>query len=146
MKGLFGFENSSILKSSSYISALIVAQNTTLTCFVICITAWSFAFLQQHDSLFKNRRRYLNSKWIISVIIVLIGQIIFMLAMINVDFLQFVVWNLFLLVPSIGIALIIVVLEFYFKYRYRKWHRKEQQFMSLEFNTKLGMYSPVSPF
>lgn len=146
MSGIFGFASSSELRNINYYDALRVAQNTTLSCLIICLIAWSFPFLQQYDPLKNNIRRYTNVIWLFSVLLVILLQITFMLAMINISIVQFFIWNSYLLLGGIIYAFILMVMEFYLKKRFRDWYRKEQQFMSLEFNTKLGMYSPVSPF
>lgn len=146
ISGIFGFGSTSQLHSIKYYDALRVAQNTTVSCLVICVIAWSFPFLQHYHSLRNNIRCYINIIWIFAVFLVIFLQVVFMFAMINVSVPQFFIWNAYLLLAPLIFAFIILIMEFYLKKRYRTWFRQEQQFMSLEFNTKLGMYSPVSPF
>jgi magnesium-transporting ATPase (P-type) len=141
---VFGF--SSAVGSSEYFSALRVSQNTVLFCFVVCLIIWSFSFLQNYHTIFQHPRRYVSPHWFALAGLALILQICFLCAMINEDFVLFVEWNLYL-IPSVLVAgIIIFTLDVRLKQAYCDWFEKEQQFLRLEFNTKLGMYSPVSPF
>ena len=143
-EGAFGFAENT--NSLTYRRALRIAQNTTLTCFVICLIVWSFPFLQQYHSPFRNPRRYFSLPWLGISIAIFVAQIFFMLAMINDQLPRFFIWNVWLLPAAAPVYILILVAEFTVKYRYRKWFLQEQAFMKLEFNTKLGMHSPVSPF
>lgn len=134
------------MRSYDYYAALSVAQNTTLTSFVILILFWSFTFLQQRTSFFSSPRMYISIPWMITCIFIFILQIAFMFAMMNVDSLVFFKWNVYLIPAAVIFSLFVVLLEFYLKHRFAAWYKQEQLYMQLEFNTKLGMYSPVSPF
>ena len=142
---VFGFGPAEYFQSQEYHQSLITSQNVTLLVYVIILFAYSFTFIQQQDSIFSAPRLFFSPFWVITVIILLFLQVGFFFGYIN-NFTKFFFINSAYVLVGLLWAGEMIVVDAFMKRRYRNWYKDEQDFAKLDFDTKLGMYSPVSPF
>jgi len=134
---------------SGHSENLWAAQNFTAVAITAFLIPLSFVFLQRKEPLIHNRMvsiLFWNPVWLVAAILVLGLQLAFLFFAVNdrIPDLASAAWPSVLVVIAWPIE--ILVADVWLRAKYRRWHDRNQRFLRLEYDTKLGMYSPVSPF
>ncbi|KAF2069378.1 hypothetical protein CYY_009303 [Polysphondylium violaceum] len=128
----------------SYSDALLVSQNIMMFAFVyyLCITSISFIHHTESIRKFNPLRNYV---WVGIVILCLSLQIAFsfisLKAIGGIHLLKQVSWELYIVL--FAWAIVVIILDEFVKNLYKKWFEDLQLELRLEFDTKLGMHSPI---
>lgn len=143
-RGLFGFGAEA--QTQAYHTAVRIGQNVAGFVFVLFLCAWGMTFVQNSAGLFSSPRRFLCVPYLLGACLVLAMQALFMAVDVNLALPQLLARGLYPIVASLAWVPAVFVLDEIWKRRHQAHVNQDQQFMWLEFDTKLGMHSPVSPF
>lgn len=145
-KGAFGFQKH--LTGNSYQKSQRAASSLVLFLFVIFIASWAATFLTTFTPFFPRFSRHLRDyiPWLLSALISLILQAFFSVIFFADEIPAVAARGSFVLVTGLLFPVYSWTLDHYLKKPHRKNFLQEQKFLRLDLETKLGMYSPVSPF
>eukprot|EP01102_Stenamoeba_stenopodia_P014701 TRINITY_DN4915_c0_g1_i1.p1 TRINITY_DN4915_c0_g1~~TRINITY_DN4915_c0_g1_i1.p1 ORF type:complete len:419 (-),score=104.43 TRINITY_DN4915_c0_g1_i1:9-1118(-) len=140
---LIGFSDD--VKTVEYRESLYRAQNILLVALVYFLAFLSFYFVQGTEGLLKIRPST-HWRWFVCSLLCVTLQIFFCFLSVGFDQTVFTdvpykIWILVILWP-----VVILIIDEYLKRQYKDWYKKHQLFLKLGFETRLGMYSPKSPY
>ena len=147
MGGVFGFKQP--INDREYRDAIRIAQHVTAVAFVGFVMCMSFCNLQRKEPLFNGYRPcglYFSLWWIVFSCVALATQLAIMFLAINVNVPDLAARGWPVIFLCCAWPVVICCVEFWVKRKYMKWYDRNQRFLRLEYDTKLGMHSPVSPF
>ncbi|EFA85426.1 putative transmembrane protein [Heterostelium album PN500] len=129
----------------SYSDALIISQNIMMFAFVFYLGVTSLSFIHHTRSVLKFNPFRKNYKAVITVIFCIILQICFTLVTLKiiggVHLLSEIPKEIYAVL--FGWAPFVILLDEIVKHLYKKWFADLQLELRLEFDTKLGMHSPI---
>mmetsp|Transcript_16927 Transcript_16927/g.66048 ORF Transcript_16927/g.66048 Transcript_16927/m.66048 type:complete len:280 (+) Transcript_16927:166-1005(+) len=142
--GVFGFGPETT--TAGYYTAVRIGQNVAAVVFVLFLCAWGATFIQASRGFFSAPRRFFSVPYFCGAALVLVMQVLFMLVDVNIAVPQLAVRGLYPILAGLAWVPAVLLLDELWKRRHEAHVKQDQQFMWLEFDTKLGMHSPVSPF
>jgi magnesium-transporting ATPase (P-type) len=146
-----------------FIDALAFSQNLCLFSLVLCISSYT---LCQHPSLsisqtdlvfsvtssmsFHSRTRsifkfnpFRNTEWVVTCVVAVVLQVIFLLIYLRDILSHFTQIDWFVYVIIFGWPILVIFIDDFVKRRERSHWKLNQEMLRLEFETKLGMHSPI---
>ncbi|GAM17379.1 hypothetical protein SAMD00019534_005540 [Acytostelium subglobosum LB1] len=129
----------------TYSDALFVSQNIMMFAFVYYLSITSLSFIHHTQSVLKFNPLRKNYIWVIAALLSIGLQVGFSLvslkAIDGIGLLGSIPWELY--VVLFCWAIVVILLDEFVKRLYKKWFDEIQLELRLEFDTKLGMHSPI---
>jgi hypothetical protein len=147
IRTVFGFDGTRW--EAQHTKSIWLSQNLTALAITVFLVPLSFALMQRKEPLISRymiNKVFWNPQWIVAALLVLCMQLAFFFIATNSDTGHLVTTTWPVILGIIGWPFVILAIDLWIKAKYRKWYDRNQRFLRLEYDTKLGMYSPVSPF
>eukprot|EP01133_Synstelium_polycarpum_P009142 gene9142-10722_t len=129
----------------SYSDALLISQNIMMFAFVFYLGFTSISFIHHTQSILTFNPVRKNYAWVLLVSLSLAFQVCFSLVSLKtiggIHLLRSIPWELY--VVLFCWAIVVLLLDEFVKRMYKKWFNDLQLELRLEFDTKLGMHSPI---
>eukprot|EP01111_Echinosteliopsis_oligospora_P011824 TRINITY_DN3988_c0_g1_i1.p1 TRINITY_DN3988_c0_g1~~TRINITY_DN3988_c0_g1_i1.p1 ORF type:complete len:195 (-),score=23.21 TRINITY_DN3988_c0_g1_i1:104-688(-) len=142
-KNVFGDETNDVA-INNYSSSLLVAQNVVMFASVYYLALTSASFHNHTNSILQFSPAK-NAVWLVCACFALVFQIVFFAISLavtsNYSALSILPWYFYVVLFVWAFALIII--DELMKKQYKKWFKRFQLELRLEFDTKLGMHSPI---
>lgn len=142
---VFGFDGAK-MKTDQFADALWIAQTFTQLQFVVCCLAWTFGCCQRRASVLKQPRQFIGW-WLIGLVLVIIIHVIFFFVALSDHLIERAFsrgWPVLIAIFLFPISILIV--DEYLRRKFQEKYAENQLFLRLDFDTRLGMYSPKSPW
>jgi magnesium-transporting ATPase (P-type) len=123
-----------------YDRLFLFIQNYVLVIFTVYIIAISATFIHRIEGVLV-RSPFLNPVWVSACALALLFQVVFFWVSVGFDLLILVPWWIHL-ASVVPVLLIVIVNELVKRHGRQEWIRFQKR-TKLEFNTKLGMHSPL---